>query len=142
MDMDISSLLSALQNTQQKKSSVRLSERNVVELIIKLKQLGLFGEELLHTINGKEYITTDRLKVDIQSALRQAGGRLELTELPALVGVDLAHCGKQVRRPSWSPEAATAAAAAAAAAAALSTAAQVLLRGAMQQPRSNVYARP
>jgi hypothetical protein len=96
MDMDISSLLSALQSTQQKKSSVRLSERNVVELIIKLKQLGLFGDELLHTINGKEYITTDRLKVDIQTALRQAGGRLELTELPALVGVDLAHCEKQV----------------------------------------------
>ncbi|WIA08065.1 hypothetical protein OEZ85_007531 [Tetradesmus obliquus] len=95
MDMDISSLLSALQTTQEKKSSVRLSERNVVELIIKLKQLGVFGDELLHTINGKEYITTDRLKVDIQTALRQAGGRLELTELPALVGVDLAHCEKQ-----------------------------------------------
>lgn len=96
MDMDISSLLSALQTTQEKKSSVRLSERNVVELIIKLKQLGVFGDELLHTMNGKEYITTDRLKVDIQTALRQAGGRLELTELPALVGVDLAHCEKQV----------------------------------------------
>eukprot|EP00878_Enallax_costatus_P006274 GHUV01006577.1.p1 GENE.GHUV01006577.1~~GHUV01006577.1.p1 ORF type:complete len:509 (+),score=174.38 GHUV01006577.1:756-2282(+) len=95
MELDISSLLSALQTTQEKKSSVRLSERNVVELVMKLKQLGLFGEELLHTINGKEYITTDRLKADIQTALRQAGGRLELTELPALVGVDLAHCDKQ-----------------------------------------------
>jgi hypothetical protein len=29
--------------------------------------------------------------------LRQAGGRLELTELPALVGVDLVHCERQVR---------------------------------------------
>eukprot|EP00775_Hariotina_reticulata_P003488 gene3488-3758_t len=93
--MDLDALLSALQTTQQKKSSVRLSERNVVELVIKLKQLGFFGEELLHTINGKEYITTDRLKTDIQAALRQAGGRLELTELPALVGVDLVHCEKQ-----------------------------------------------
>lgn len=96
MDLDITSLLSALETTQQKKSSVRLSERNVVELVMKLKQLGLCGEELLHTINGKEYITTDRLKADIQTALRQAGGRLELTELLALVGVDLAHCEKQV----------------------------------------------
>jgi hypothetical protein len=94
--MDISSLLSALQDEQAKKSSVRLSERNVVELVLKLKQLGLFGDELLHTINGKEYITTDRLKADIQTALRQAGGRLELTELPALVGVDLVHCERQV----------------------------------------------
>jgi hypothetical protein len=113
MDMDITSLLSALQSSQQKKSSVRLSERNVVELIIKLKQLGVFGDELLHTINGKEYITTDRLKVDIQTALRQAGGRLELTELPALVGVDLAHCEKQVRHQLQPPAAAAAAAAAA-----------------------------
>lgn len=52
--MDLDALLSALQATQQTKSSVRLSERNVVELISKLKQLGLFGEELMHTINGKE----------------------------------------------------------------------------------------
>lgn len=94
--MDLNSLLSALQNEQAKQSSVRLSERNVVELVLKLKQLGLFGDELLHTINGKEYITTDRLKADIQTALRQAGGRLELTELPALVGVDLVHCERQV----------------------------------------------
>jgi hypothetical protein len=95
--MDISALMSALQDEQAKKSSVRLSDRNVVELVMKLKQLGIFGDELLHTINGKEYITTDRLKADIQTALRQAGGRLELTELPALVGVDLVHCEKQVR---------------------------------------------
>jgi hypothetical protein len=94
--MDITALLSALQSEQAKQSSVRLSERNVVELVLKLKQLGLFGEDLLHTINGKEYITTERLKADIQTALRQAGGRLELTELPALVGVDLVHCERQV----------------------------------------------
>lgn len=107
--MDLSSLMSALQSEQKKQSSVRLSDRNVVELVMKLKQLGLFGDELLHTINGKEYITTDRLKADIQTALRQAGGRLELTELPALVGVDLVHCEKQVcvavlrwcAAPSW-----------------------------------------
>lgn len=97
--MDLTSLLSALQSEQAKQSSVRLSERNVVELVLKLKQLGLFGDELLHTINGKEYITTERLKADIQTALRQAGGRLELTELPALVGVDLVHCEKQVGKP-------------------------------------------
>jgi hypothetical protein len=94
--MDLDSLLAALQSTQQKKTATRLSDRNVVELVAKLKQLGLFGDELLYTINGKEYITTDRLKADIQSALRQAGGRLELVELPALVGVDLHHCEKQV----------------------------------------------
>ncbi len=86
----------------------------------KLKSLGLLGEDLLHTINGKEYITTARLKDEIRGALRQvratpgtanghiegdivawlgycmqAGGRLSLVELPALLGVDLVHCERQ-----------------------------------------------
>lgn len=99
---DLGDLLAQLQQTQERKASVKLSERNVVELIIKLKQLGLIGDDLLHTINGKEYITTDRLRRDIKAALAASGGRLELSELPALVGVDLTHCEKQVRRrASW-----------------------------------------
>lgn len=57
---ELGDLLAQLQSTQQKKASVRLSDRNVVELVIKLKQLGILGGDLLHTINGKEYITTDR----------------------------------------------------------------------------------
>jgi hypothetical protein len=96
MDASIADLLGALQATQQAKAVAKLSERNVVELISKLKQLGILGEELLHTINGKEYITTDRLRADIKAALAQAGGRVELVELPALVGVDLVHCERQV----------------------------------------------
>jgi hypothetical protein len=94
--MDLEELMRALQSTQQQKSSVRLSERNVVELVNKLKQLGYLGDDLLYTINGKEYITTDRLRADIQDGLKQSGGRLELVELPALVGVDLVHCERQV----------------------------------------------
>ncbi|GBF94592.1 hypothetical protein Rsub_06707 [Raphidocelis subcapitata] len=92
---DLGDLLAQLQSTQQRAARARLSERNVVELIIKLKALGVVGDELLHTINGKEYITSDRLKADIAGALAAAGGRLELSELPALVGVDLTHCEKQ-----------------------------------------------
>ena len=69
--MDLQSLLSALQTTQQAKSAVKLSDRNVVELVNKLKQLGILGDDLLHTINGKEYITTDRLRQDVKAALRQ-----------------------------------------------------------------------
>lgn len=69
---DLASLLSALQTTQQAKSTVRLSERNVIELVNKLKQLGIIGEDvLLHTINGKEYITQERLKAEIARALQQ-----------------------------------------------------------------------
>lgn len=66
MDLSLDDLLSQLQSTQQAKSSTRLSERNVVELVIKLKALGvLSASELLHTINGKEYITQTRLKKEV-----------------------------------------------------------------------------
>ncbi|KAI8468856.1 MAG: hypothetical protein J3K34DRAFT_294179 [Monoraphidium minutum] len=92
---DLGDLLAQLAATQEKKATVKLSDRNVVELVTKLKSLGLVGDDLLHTINGKEYITAARLRRDVEGALAAGGGRLELAELPALVGVDLSHCEKQ-----------------------------------------------
>ena len=49
MDLSIDQLFASLQTTQKSKSTIRLSERNVVELIIKLKQvrekgLGFFSD--------------------------------------------------------------------------------------------------
>ena len=38
MELSIDQLFASLQTTQKSKSTIRLSERNVVELIIKLKQ--------------------------------------------------------------------------------------------------------
>lgn len=73
MDLSIDQLLSALQTTQQAKSTTRLSDRNVVELVNKLKQLGIIGDSLLHTLNGREYITTERLKTEVKRALQQVG---------------------------------------------------------------------
>ncbi|KAG2435773.1 hypothetical protein HXX76_006969 [Chlamydomonas incerta] len=97
LGLDLGSLLSQLTATQQAKTSAKLSERNVVELINKLRQLGILSEgELLHTLNGKEYMTVERLRAEVQKALRQAGGRLALVELPTIVGVDLIHCERQV----------------------------------------------
>jgi hypothetical protein len=93
---DLDGLLAALQATQAAAPKAKLSERNVIELVSKLKSLGLLGDDLLHTINGKEFVTAARLRSDVESALSAAGGRLQLSELPALVGVDLAHCEKQV----------------------------------------------
>ncbi|CAD7705101.1 unnamed protein product [Ostreobium quekettii] len=91
-DMSLEDLQAQLQAVQQKKSTVRLSERNVVELVNKLKELGFLGSELLYTMNGQEYITRDQLKKEIQDALQVAGGRLALSDLPTLLNVDLAHC--------------------------------------------------
>ena len=64
---------------------MRLSERNVVELVSKLQERGLLGQDLLHTINGREYLTPERLREEIVDAIADAGGRIALarSSLPA-----------------------------------------------------------
>jgi hypothetical protein len=63
-------------------SQVKLSERNIVELVNKLKSRGLLDDVgLLHTVNGKEYITRDRVKGEVKAAVARAGGRIELVRI-------------------------------------------------------------
>ena len=57
---------------------IRLNERNVVELINKLNQLGFLGDGLLHTVNGREYVTPEHLRREIVDTVEQAGGRMSL----------------------------------------------------------------
>lgn len=59
-------------------AQAKLSDRNVVELVNKLKQLGFLGDELLYTANGKEYITKERVKEEVRTAVAEAGGRVPL----------------------------------------------------------------
>lgn len=92
MDVSLDDLLSGLEAAQKKKSQVKLSDRNVVELITKLRHLGFLGNELLHTSDGREYITRSKLEEEIKNGIDASGGRLPVVELPSLVGVDLVHC--------------------------------------------------
>ena len=81
----LADLLSGLEAAQQKRSTVKLSDRNVIELVTKLKALGLLGEELLHTTNGREYLTRERLRAEVADAVDAAGGRLPLVRACARV---------------------------------------------------------
>ena len=63
---------------------VRLSERNVVELVNKLKELGVIDASLLHTANGKEYLTREQLRKEILESLKQSGGRTSLVTSQAI----------------------------------------------------------
>lgn len=56
MDEELLELQRQFEFAQQAKSSIRLSERNVVELVQKLQQLQIIDFDLLHT-TSKEYIT-------------------------------------------------------------------------------------
>jgi hypothetical protein len=57
MDSELLELQKLFEATQETKATVRLSERNVVELVSKLQELQLLDSDLLHTVTGKEYIT-------------------------------------------------------------------------------------
>lgn len=88
-------------------AQARLSERNVVELVLKLQQMGLLDTELLYTVNGREYLTIDQLRTEVQSLIKAAGGRIAVVraqrmhehqhtvpqvDIPAQLNVDLVHC--------------------------------------------------
>jgi E3 UFM1-protein ligase 1 len=70
---------------------VRLSDRIAVEIVDILKQQGLI-RDIVHTANGREYITKAKVKEEIKQILKECGGRIAVVELPGLMGIDLAHC--------------------------------------------------
>ncbi|KAE8700850.1 E3 UFM1-protein ligase 1-like protein [Hibiscus syriacus] len=96
MDDELLELLRQFEFAQQAKSSIRLSERNVVELVQKLHELRIIDFELLHTVSGKEYITPEQLRHEISGEVKKLG-RLSLIDLADITGVDLYHIEKQAQ---------------------------------------------
>ncbi|KAI3450468.1 hypothetical protein Pfo_007133 [Paulownia fortunei] len=94
MDEELLELQRQFEFAQQAKSSIRLSERNVVELVQKLQQLQIIDFDLLHTTSGKEYITPEQLRSEIVSDINKRG-RVSLIDLADTIGVDLYHVEKQ-----------------------------------------------
>ena len=66
-----------------------------MDVVAKLKSLGLFPDDLLHTTNGREYITTSQVKKEIKMALEQCGGRVAIVDLPGLLNIDYSHSSAQ-----------------------------------------------
>ncbi|KAA6426767.1 MAG: hypothetical protein FRX49_03092 [Trebouxia sp. A1-2] len=97
-DFSLEDLQAALQSAQEEKSTAKLSDRNVVELVNKLQECGLLGEDLLHSVNGREYVTAAHLKVEVTDAVNEAGGRIAVVNLPAQLAVDLLHCERAAQQ--------------------------------------------
>lgn len=53
----------------------------MVELVNKLQELGLLGQDLLHSINGREYLTPEHLRKEVLQAVEQAGGRVTVVSI-------------------------------------------------------------
>ncbi|XP_022729984.1 E3 UFM1-protein ligase 1 homolog [Durio zibethinus] len=96
MDDELLELQRQFEFAQQAKSSIRLSERNVVELVQKLHDLRIIDFELLHTVSGKEYITPEQLRHEIAGVVKTLG-RVSLIDLADTTGVDLYHVEKQAQ---------------------------------------------
>ncbi|KAJ7553266.1 hypothetical protein O6H91_06G090300 [Diphasiastrum complanatum] len=97
MDAELRDLQRLFEEAQHAKASVRLSERNVVELVLKLQELGLLDADLLHTVSGKEYMTQEHLRAEIEAEIKRLR-RISAVELAASLGVDLYHCERQVEQ--------------------------------------------
>ncbi|KAK6776870.1 hypothetical protein RDI58_027871 [Solanum bulbocastanum] len=96
MDEELLELQRQFEFAQQVKSTVRLSDRNVVELVQKLHQLQIIDFDLLHTISGKEYITPEQLRNETVAEINRLG-RVSLIDLADSTGVDLYHVEKQAQ---------------------------------------------
>ncbi|TRZ21704.1 hypothetical protein HGM15179_005373 [Zosterops borbonicus] len=68
---------------------ILLSERNCIEIVTKLiaeKQL-----EVVHTLDGKEYVTPAQISKEIRDELQVCGGRVNIVDLQQVINVDLLH---------------------------------------------------
>ncbi|KAG5253659.1 E3 UFM1-protein ligase [Salix suchowensis] len=97
MDAELLELARQFESAQQAKSSIRLSERNVVELVQKLHELHIIDFDLLHTVSGKEYITPEQLRHEMMLEIKKLG-RVSLIDLADITGVDLYHVENQAQR--------------------------------------------
>ncbi|KAM7061924.1 E3 UFM1-protein ligase 1 isoform 1-T1 [Acridotheres tristis] len=86
---EIRRLAADFQRAQFAEVAHRLSERNCIEIVTKLiaeKQL-----EVVHTLDGKEYVTPAQISKEIRDELHVCGGRVNIVDLQQVINVDLLH---------------------------------------------------
>ena len=70
---EVKRLAADFQRAQLSSTTHKLSERNCVELVQKLINLGLI--EVIYTTDGKEYLTPSELEKEIKEELFVEGGQ-------------------------------------------------------------------
>jgi E3 UFM1-protein ligase 1 len=86
---EITALQSQLAAVQVSTSASKLSERNVIDIVSKLRALSLI--DLIFTRSGNEYLTPSHLVREIHYEILVRGGRVNVIDLPDALNVDLAH---------------------------------------------------
>ncbi|NP_001253254.1 E3 UFM1-protein ligase 1 isoform X1 [Macaca fascicularis] len=91
---EIRRLAADFQRAQFAEATQRLSERNCIEIVNKLiaqKQL-----EVVHTLDGKEYITPAQISKEMRDELHLRGGRVNIVDLQQVINVDLIHIENRI----------------------------------------------
>ncbi|XP_077574949.1 E3 UFM1-protein ligase 1 [Stigmatopora nigra] len=83
---EIRRLAADFQKAQFADTSQRLSERDCIDIITKLIQNQKL--EVVHTLDGKEYITPAQISREIRDELYRHGGRVNLLELQQIINVN------------------------------------------------------
>ena len=94
--LSLEALMAELAQVQKAPSVTKLSEPNVVEVMQKLSDLGMLN--VLFTTNGKEYLTPKQLRHEVEDEIIAHGGRVNVTELPPILNVDLPHIERVIEQ--------------------------------------------
>ncbi|XP_041832091.1 E3 UFM1-protein ligase 1-like [Melanotaenia boesemani] len=86
---EIRRLAADFQKAQFADTVQRLSERNCIEIIAKLVQDKKL--DVVHTLDGKEYITPAQITREIRDELYVHGGRINIVDLQQILNVDWVH---------------------------------------------------
>ncbi|XP_037104001.1 E3 UFM1-protein ligase 1 [Syngnathus acus] len=83
---EIRRLAADFQRAQFADTALRLSERDCIEIIARLVQDKKV--EVVHTIDGKEYVTPAQISREIREELDRHGGRVNILELQQMINVN------------------------------------------------------
>jgi hypothetical protein len=101
---EIALLQQQLAAVQQQESALKLSDHNVIDLLLKLQQLGKV--QLVHTLSGTQFLTPAQIEREVADHVTLSAGRMSLSELQRLINVDRAYIDKYVAQLAKSSHAA------------------------------------
>ncbi|ESL10314.1 hypothetical protein TRSC58_01956 [Trypanosoma rangeli SC58] len=88
-DTELSELVKKFQAIQRQEVPNQIGERNVVEIINVLRKNKMV--DLLHTVDGKEYLTWDQLRREVVDEIAVNGGRMNVVDLPGCLNVHVTY---------------------------------------------------
>lgn len=86
---EIRRLAADFQRAQFAETVQRLSERNCIQIVSKL--VGDKKLDVVHTLDGKEYVTPAQISREIRDELYMHRGRINVVDLQKIINVDLVH---------------------------------------------------